>query len=190
MVNSLRTPRLLLRPLRRSDAGPIALHAGDARVARMTASIPHPYPPGAATAYIEGTLAGRRGEEVWAIDATPTGGEELVGVIGFRAEAAALGFWVGPPWWRSGLASEALAALIAHLFATRDVAALEARAFADDVASAALLGRLGFYAAGRERRFSVARGELVPTVLFRRPRGVGEARNEVAGVNRREPPGD
>ncbi len=61
MVETIRTERLVLRPLRASDAGPITLHASDERVARMTAAIPHPYPPGAADAFIEGTLSGRRG---------------------------------------------------------------------------------------------------------------------------------
>ena len=167
MVETIRTQRLILRPLRPSDAGPIALHAGDLRVARMTASIPHPYPPGTAETYIEGTLAGRRGEEVWAVDATPIGGEELVGVIGFRPASGALGFWIGPPWWRSGFASEALGAVLAHLFEARGVEAVEAHVFADDVASTALLGRLGFREAGRGERFSVARGGLAPCRRFR-----------------------
>ena len=45
MVETIHTDRLVLRPLRPSDAGPISLHASDARVARMTASIPHPTRP-------------------------------------------------------------------------------------------------------------------------------------------------
>ena len=40
----------LLRPLRLSDAGLIALYTGDERVARMTRTIPHPLPPGVAEA--------------------------------------------------------------------------------------------------------------------------------------------
>ncbi len=48
MVEVIKTERLVLRPLRASDAGPIRLHSSDRRVARMTTSSPHPYPPGAA----------------------------------------------------------------------------------------------------------------------------------------------
>ncbi len=40
------TDRFDLRPLRKSDMGLIELYASDERVARMTASIPHPLPPG------------------------------------------------------------------------------------------------------------------------------------------------
>ena len=47
-VPEIRTERLVLRPPRPSDAGPIGHYCSDPRLARMTASIPHPYPPGAA----------------------------------------------------------------------------------------------------------------------------------------------
>ena len=48
----IETGRFDLRPLRMSDAGLIALNAGDVRVARATSSIPHPYPPGGAAAHL------------------------------------------------------------------------------------------------------------------------------------------
>ena len=45
--------RLVLRPVRLSDAGLISLYAGDIRIAAGTRSIPHPLPPGAAEAFVE-----------------------------------------------------------------------------------------------------------------------------------------
>ena len=167
MVETIRTTRLMLRPLRSSDAGPITLYASDARLARMTASIPHPYPPGAAAAYIEGSLAGRRGEEVWAIDATPAGGEEMIGTVGFKAPAGELGYWVGAPYWNAGYATEAVAAVVDHLFAARGLEALVARVFADNAASAAVLAKAGFREAGTAEIYSVARGADVPSRVFR-----------------------
>ena len=185
MVETIRTGRLTLRPLRPSDAGPITLHASDARLARMTALIPHPYPPGAAEAFIEATLAGRRGEEVWAIDATPTGGEELVGIAGFRAAKAddggELGYWVGPPYWNAGYATEAVTALVAHLFGPRQVAAISAPVFSDNLPSAAVLTKAGFREAGATRIFSVARGEEVPSRVFRLERADWTRRSQGAG---------
>jgi len=114
-TDTIRTARLMLRPLCPSDAGPLTLHCADERVARMTALIPHPYPPGAAETFIEGTLEGRRGEQVWAIDATPCDGEELVGVVGYRADSGEIGYWVGVPYWNAGFATEAVTALCHHL---------------------------------------------------------------------------
>ena len=51
------TERFTLRPLRKSDAGLLAMYAGDIRVARSTSSIPHPLPPGSIESYIARALA-------------------------------------------------------------------------------------------------------------------------------------
>ena len=67
------TPRLRLRGLKPRDAALIALHASDARVANMTAVIPHPYPPGLAESFVERARAPGARDRVWALDA----GEEV-----------------------------------------------------------------------------------------------------------------
>jgi RimJ/RimL family protein N-acetyltransferase len=167
MVETITTERLVLRPLRPSDAGPITMHSSDERVARMTPSIPHPYPPGAAEAYIEGTRNGRRSEESWAIDATPSGGEELIGVIGYKPEARELGYWVGPPSWGVGYATEAVRALVAHLFRTRSLDRIDATVFSDNAASMAVLAKAGFAEIGNSTGYSVARGGTAPNREFR-----------------------
>ena len=166
MVETIRTERLLLRPLRVSDAGPIALHCGDARVARMTAAIPHPYPPGAAQAFIEGTLNGRRAEEVWAIDATPIDGEELVGVAGYQPGPSEVAYWVGVPYWNAGYATEAVVALTRHLLERTGVTRLGANVFAENAASAAVLAKVGFRECGASQVFSAARNATAPTRVF------------------------
>lgn len=159
-VETIATERLLLRPLRPSDAGPMALYASDRRVAWMTTSIPHPYPPGAAEAYIAARSGGRTDEMVWAIDATPESGSELVGLILYRPDSGEIGYWVGPPFWNTGYASDALAALIGHLFTT-GVERLTARVMEENAASAHVLEKAGFAGSGRGEMFSVARGEMV-----------------------------
>ncbi|MBV6637790.1 MAG: GNAT family N-acetyltransferase, partial [Mameliella sp.] len=70
----VRTDRFDLRPVRRSDIGLMELYTGDERVARMTTSIPHPLPPGAAEAFVTRVTASDRQEDVWAMDATKVGG--------------------------------------------------------------------------------------------------------------------
>ena len=167
MVETITTERLVLRPLRPSDAGPITMHCSDKRVAWMTGSIPHPYPPGAAEAFIEGTLNGRRGRDTWAIDATPVGGEEFVGVIGYQPEPQELGYWVGPPFWGVGYATEAVTAVVRHLFETAAPDHIFARVNDDNPASAAILTKAGFRETGKATSFSIVRGEEVSQRVFR-----------------------
>src|SRR5262245_54830556 len=95
----LQTPRLVIRPLRLEDAPERQRLAGEWDVARFTSSIPHPYPAGAAEAWIRGqaddfdnTFALER-----RADAT------FVGAIGFEHEGAkrevVFGYWIGKPYW-------------------------------------------------------------------------------------------
>lgn len=161
------TRRLMLRPLRRSDMGLIEMYAGDRRVAANTASIPHPLPPGASDAYVTRALAGEGGESVWAMDATGAAMDELVGVVSLRAMdrgQAEISYWVAPVVWNTGLASEAVAALMAanptglrHVFGS---------IFQDNPASARVLTNAGFDYIGDAETFCVARGAVVPTWTY------------------------
>ncbi|MEL6235408.1 MAG: GNAT family N-acetyltransferase [Pseudomonadota bacterium] len=165
---SVTTPRMVLRHLRRSDAGLLGLYAGDARVARMTSSIPHPYPPGAAESFIDATLSGRRAERVWVMDGTPSDGAEVIGLISARPVSPGeeeLGYWVGPPFWNTGYASEAVSAIAAHL-ELAGVQRLHATVFADNPVSAHVIERAGFVRVGKASVFCVARDAAVPAELF------------------------
>lgn len=167
----IRTARLLLRPPRPSDAGPIGHYLADPRVSMMTAAIPHPYPPGAAEAWIEGLALGRTGEEAWVIDATPIDWSELVGVISVRLDSGQIGYWIGVPFQGTGFASEALDGLVRHLFATRAVPQLSAEVIADNEASIRVLKKAGFVVTGERMIYSVARAGAVPGLVMVRTPG-------------------
>lgn len=162
---SLVAERVELRPLRRADAGPLALYAGEARVARMTSSLPHPYPPGAALAFIEGSATTDQGA-VWAIDGSRSELPDLVGTIGLGrpgAHGADIGCWIAPPFWGRGLAREAVRAVVgARLFD----APVRGVVFQDNPASARVLEAVGFRRSGEGEAFSVARGEPVATWVY------------------------
>jgi RimJ/RimL family protein N-acetyltransferase len=78
-----------------------------------------------------------------------------------------LGYWVGPPYWNVGYATEAVQAMVAHLFKARGLERLDATVFADNTASAAVLMKAGFRETGQSSNFSVARGESVANRVFR-----------------------
>lgn len=170
LQSDLVTPRLRLRRLRYSDAAVIGLYASDPRVAKMTTTIPHPYPPGQAQAFVERALSPAAVDWVWAMDAGEDSENGLIGLISLRRPGGGLGevtYWVAPAFWGTGYASEAVEAVVTDA-AARGCAELEARVFQDNVASAKVLSRAGFAYVGEGEAHSVARGALVPTFEYHR----------------------
>lgn len=163
------TTKLTLRPLRRSDMGLIEHYASDARVAHMTTSIPHPLPPGMTEAFVSRAMQIDRNEDVWAMDATAQGGPELMGLISLKPMGRAqseIGYWVGPPFWNTGLASDAVAAMV-EANPLGD-ATLFASVFQDNPASARVLTNCGFDYIGDAESHSLARNAQVPTWTYLR----------------------
>lgn len=171
MRHEIRTDRLLLRPLRPADAGPIALWCGQYRVASMLARVPHPYPPGAAQAFIERALSATAMECVRAIDGTPCGAADFLGCVSLKgAQGDAVrgfGYWLGPPAWGLGYATEATAAMLEAGFETPGLAAVETGVYHDNPASRRVLDKLGFRQTGDGERFCPARGVVVPEAIMR-----------------------
>ncbi|GAA6165316.1 GNAT family N-acetyltransferase [Pelagimonas sp. KU-00592-HH] len=159
--------RFVLRPLRRSDQGLIEMYAGDEQVARNTTSIPHPLPPGSVEAFITRSQAEDRLEDVWVMDGTADNGAEVMGVIGLKrvdVGKVEVGYWVAPAFWNTGLASEAVRAMIAANPMGSDT--LYASVFQDNPASARVLTNCGFQYLGDAESFSVARDATVPTWTY------------------------
>ena len=141
------TPRLRLRPFTAVDAPAVQRLAGTREVADTTARIPHPYPEGAAAAWIATHAqewAARR-ELVLAVTLADDG--EVIGSIGLvfapEHEKAELGYWVGLPFWGKGFASEAAGALVEFAFARLGLNRVEARHMARNPASGRVLLKAG-----------------------------------------------
>lgn len=164
--------RFVLRPVRKSDAGPMALYAGDERVARGTRSIPHPLPPGATEGFISRALAPDRKQDVWVMDGAHDGQREVLGVITLSRldrDQSELSYWVAPAFWNGGLASEAVRALISDNPLKSKT--IFASVFQDNPASARVLTNAGFEYIGDAESYSVAREANVPTWTYLRKLG-------------------
>lgn len=161
--------RFILRPLRRSDVGLLEMYAGDERVARNTTSIPHPLPPGAAEAFVARALSDARVEDIWALDGSQAGHGELLGVVGLERmdrNQSEIGYWVVPAFWNTGLASEAVEAIVAAN--PHDARTLFGSVFQDNPASAKVLTHAGFEYIGDAEAFCVARNAKVATWTYLR----------------------
>lgn len=163
----IETERFDLRPVRQSDMGLWSLYIGDERVARMVPHVPHPLPPGAGEEWAARAMNPGRDKDFWAMDATKSGGSELMGIISLARvdEAQAeIGFWVGPPHWKTGAASDAVEALIAANPLNNRT--MFASVFQDNKVSSRILLNSGFEYVGDAEAYSVARASIVPTWTY------------------------
>ena len=145
----LTTKRLTLRAFTIADAPDVQRLAGAHEVALNTLHIPHPYPDGAAEAWI--AKQGDGSEIVFAIDAD----HRLIGAIGLVPDRlnnrAELGYWIGVPFWGKGYASEAAAAIVQLGFETEGFHRIFAQVFARNPASARVLQKIGMQHEGTLR---------------------------------------
>jgi [ribosomal protein S5]-alanine N-acetyltransferase len=118
---TVETERLVLRPFQTSDAARVRELAGERAIADTTATIPHPYPEGAAEAWIASHDPDWQAGRGLALAITLRDGE-FVGAIGLRIDLAndsgELGYWIGKPHWNRGFASEAALAVLDYAFTT------------------------------------------------------------------------
>lgn len=168
----IRTERLVLRPLRRSDVGLIEHYTADRRLAQGTRNIPNPLPPGATEAWVSRAMAAAADPDathVWAIDGTDAGLAEVLGIVSLHRvapEQCELEFWIGHGLWNTGFASEAVEGLLsANPCGCRSFVA---ETFQDNPGSARVLTNCGFDYLGDAESWSVARNTRVPTWTYAR----------------------
>jgi [ribosomal protein S5]-alanine N-acetyltransferase len=152
----LRTSRLLLRSFERKDIPAIVRLAGAREVAVTTASIPHPYTENDAKSFLaHGHDEFREGRSaIFAI--TLLQDNELCGAVGLSIapahHRAELGYWIGVPFWRRGIATEAAAAVLAFGFETLQLQRIHASHFAGNTASQRVLEKIGMHHEGSARK--------------------------------------
>lgn len=147
--------RLVLRPFDLHDAPSVERLAGACEVADTTLNVPHPYPPGAAEAWIATHAvqwaAGKN--VVYAITLRSSG--ELAGAINLEIETmhakAEIGYWIGVPYWNHGYCTEAGRALLNFGFETLGLHRIAGRYLMRNPASGRVMTKLGMRFEGIHR---------------------------------------
>lgn len=170
----IETQRLLLRTPQLEDASEVQRLAGDFRIADVTSSIPHPYPPELAQRWIE------RCAEEWASGAaanfiiTEADSGKLVGCMALkdisRGEAE-VGYWIGVPYWSRGYASEACNALVDFAFRHLRLRRLHASHLARNPQSGRVLFKAGFRHLGLGHAACGSQGKVEPVELYEQVSG-------------------
>ncbi len=188
----IETKRLWLRWPRASDAPAIASFASLAQVAQMTASIPHPYPPGDAERFImKARTSNASGTALVLAITQKGGGRQTIGLLSATLAAerdVEFGYVLAPPVWGRGFASEAVKALADTIFRLTRVDQILATSRANNIASQRVLEKTGFTFVDTGLDFLPARGGLHSCDRFRLDRKTWAASRRAGAERRVMPP--
>jgi RimJ/RimL family protein N-acetyltransferase len=152
----LRTPRVLLRPVRNADAAALTERRNDPDVARFQ-DWTVPYPAERAEQMIAELteLPGPTPDEWFMVTVADPADTvvhgDLVVHLSANGRTAELGYTLAREAWGRGIAVEAVSALVDYLFEQLDVTRVEGRLHPDNVASAMVLERAGMLFEGHLR---------------------------------------
>ena len=166
----LETERLVLRAPRLGDVKAVAVLANDRRIAENTARIPHPYRVSDAEDFIS---TANFGNEIVFLIAKRNG--PVMGACGFTQvdrHPPEIGYWLGVKYWSKGYATEAVRAMIDHVFTDLDHEALQSSARVTNPASRRVLEKCGFQWTGVGLGRVRALNSSAPIDKFRLDRGL------------------
>jgi RimJ/RimL family protein N-acetyltransferase len=171
---AIESARLVLRALCPADADKVAGLANNRNIAEMTATIPHPYTAQDALDWI----AGSGGAEGLTLAICRKSDGEFIGCCGYFMAGAGvpeIGYWIGEPYWNQGYATEAVRAMIDHLFTSTEHGTLTAGCRVTNAASRAVLDKCGFQWTGARLFRSRSLQAQVPADSFRLTKGTWTA---------------
>ncbi len=173
MKNIVVADEICLRRWLRSDIDALVRYANNRNVwINLRDRIPHPYNTADAEAWI--AFNERQGEPIhnFAIDLKG----EAIGAIGFEPMSdvhrltAAIGYWIGEPFWGRGIATAALERATTYGFTTLGLERIEAYVFSNNPASARILEKAGYTFEGRLRRSIFKDGRVLDSYMYARLR--------------------
>lgn len=148
MTQSIKTQRLILRPFGVPDGDAVVAVLGQFEVTKWLARVPHPF------THDDLRLLNEDGSDRWPELMAVTLNDEVIGGI---SSVDHLGFWLSPNHWGRGYATEAARAVLDHAFNVRGLTNIVSGHFHGNVASANVLGKLGFKVTGEDMLFLIAR---------------------------------
>lgn len=131
--------------------------------------LPYPYTKGDAEEYIASMLAADN-TKTFAFAITVD--DKVVGSIGvFRCDnihsrTAEMGYYIGEPYWGSGLGTSAVKQVCNYIFNNTDIIRIFAEPFAYNVASCRVLEKAGFQFEGLLRNNAIKNGKVLDMKMY------------------------
>lgn len=157
-----------LRPWTIEDAENLAKYANNPKVAQfLTNAFPHPYTIENAKSFIE-MVSLQDPTSIFAIDLDG----EAVGSIGLHAQTdimcknMELGYFLGEPFWGSGITTEAVRTIVEYGFQNFDITRIYARPYGNNPASQKVLEKAGFTLEARIEQNIYKNGEFLDELIY------------------------
>ena len=169
----LETKRLILRPLKMSDAKDTIENINNLNVSRWLLVVPYPYTMKDARWWIRHTQEKwkkkKKEDYPFGIELKSEG--RIIGGIGLHKAdgySADVGYWLGEDYWKKGYGSEALEAVMNFAFRKLKLNRLEAGVFAGNPSSGRLLEKYGFKKEGYKRQARVCKsdGKIKDEIIY------------------------
>lgn len=172
----MHTKRLTLRLLAPQDAEPMEHWASDKEVADTTLGIPHPYPAGSSTGFIQGRMEAAERGDGYSFAVLRTHDDSFLGVVGLHLQqqhnSAEMGYWVGRPYWGSGYCTEAAERVLQFAFEELGLNRVYAAAMTRNPGSYKVMEKLGMKHEG-VLRSHIRKGDVYEDLTY-----YGVLRNE------------
>lgn len=168
---SLKTERLVIRPLSEGDADAIYKNVKEYDIAKWTINIPHPYPKDGAIKFIKQTKElmkkGKSYELAIQIEST----KKVVGVISLmkvdrRHKNAELGYWVAKKFWNRGIATEAASKVMDFGFQVLNLEKIYAKCFHNNEASRKVMEKIGMKLEGKFCHEVFKENKFIDTIYY------------------------
>lgn len=168
----IETKRLVLRPVRRSDAGSMIPLINNFEISKWLSRVAYPYGASDAEEFFAAVLDNNKPDHArpFAI-LSKDEPDRMIGCIGVEppdvedgvlSAAAEFGYWIGEPFWGRGLVSEAAIAMTGMGFERGGYERLTSGYLDGNRGSKRVLEKCGFVDIGPKTIFCKARGEDVP----------------------------
>jgi len=171
----LKTKRLILRPFRKSDVDDLVKNANNLNVSQYLGEVSYPYTKKDAEWFINSCSKKLKVKpcEDYSFGIEFKTLNKIIGVVSltkvdsFHGKAS-LGYWLGENYWRQGIMSEAVKAIIDFGFNTLKLRRISVSAFTPNKNSNALIKKMGFKKEGLRRKYFKAKstGKIYDTNFY------------------------
>jgi RimJ/RimL family protein N-acetyltransferase len=157
-----------VRSWQAADIPSLVAHANNRTIWRnLRDHFPHPYTAADGRRFLKNVRASTP-ETMFAIAVD----RQAVGGIGYVLQrdvervSAEIGYWLGEPYWRRGITTEALIAVTRYAVDRHGLTRLFALPFAWNAASCRVLEKAGYTLEARLRRSAIKDGEITDQCLY------------------------